>query len=110
MSFGGGGGGGRRGGGPGGPSDANAEPGGRGGRGPGGSARPQDDSPAAVKARELRQAMEANASTDELKAKMAALRGARAKAREQLDQARAELRELLTPKQEATLLVMGVLE
>ena len=105
AGFGGPGGGGRRGGGPGGGGDANGQPGGAGG-----GARPQDDSPVAVKSRELRQAMEANASPEELKTKMAALRDARVKARQQLEQARAELKELLTAKQEAALLMMGVLE
>ena len=64
----------------------------------------------AVKARELRQAMENNASPEELKSKMTALRDARTKAREELTKARGELKELLTAKQEAALLVMGVLE
>jgi hypothetical protein len=81
--------------------------GGPGGRGPGGT---PDDSPVAVKTRELQQAVQANASPDEIKAKIAALRDAKAKAREQVTQAQAELREVLTAKQEATLIGMGVLE
>ena len=98
-----GGGGGRRGGGDGG-----------GGGGGGGVARGgpggQDDSPVAQKARDLQQSIENNANADELKAKLTALRDARAKAREQLTQAQAELKELLTAKQEASLVVMGLLE
>ena len=54
--------------------------------------------------------MEGNASADDLKAKMTALREARAQARQQLTQAQAELKELLTAKQEAALVMMGLLE
>jgi hypothetical protein len=88
--------------------------GGRGGRGPGGRGPGPDgqtnDSAVAVKVRELQQAVESNAGPDEIKAKMAALRDAKAKAREQVAQAQAELREVLTAKQVGALIVMGVLE
>lgn len=80
--------------------------GGRGGRGPGGG----DDSPVSVARRDLQKSVEANAGPDELKAKMAALRDARAKGREELTKAQQELRELLTMKQEAALVMMGMLE
>lgn len=97
--------------------------GGRSGRGPGGDGGNRGDrrgrggpfggneeSPVAVKARELQQSIENNAGADELKAKLAALREARTKAREQLTAAQNELKELLTAKQEAALVVMGMLE
>lgn len=80
-------------------------PGGRGGRGPGG-----DESPISAARRELQKSVEANAGPDELKAKMASLRAARAKGREELTKAQQELRELLTMKQEAALVMMGMLE
>ena len=64
----------------------------------------------AKKARELRQSVDSGAGPDEVKGKLAALRDARAKAREQLAQAQAELKEIVTSKQEATLMVMGLLE
>jgi hypothetical protein len=90
--------------------------GGRGGRGPGGDRGSRggpfgdDDSAVSQRSRELQQAVESNASSDELKAKLAALREARAKAREDLTKAQTELRELLTMKQEASLVMMGMLE
>jgi len=83
---------------------------GGGGGGFGGPGGPQDDSPVAQKARDLQQAIENNASADQIKAKLTALREARAKAREQLTAAQGELKELLTAKQEAALVVMGMLE
>jgi hypothetical protein len=51
-----------------------------------------------------------NATTDEIKAKLSALRKARETAKQELATARKELRELLTLRQEATLVVMGLLE
>jgi len=83
---------------------------GGGGGGFGGPGGPQDDSPVAQKARDLQQAIENNASADQIKTKLTALREARAKAREQLTAAQGELKELLTAKQEAALVVMGMLE
>ena len=103
------GGGGRRGGGDGGPGGG----GGGGGGGRGGAGGPfggNDDSPVAQKARDLQQSIDNNAGADELKAKLTALREARTKAREQLTQAQTELKELLTAKQEASMVVMGLLE
>jgi hypothetical protein len=96
------------GGGPGGGGPGGGGPGGGGPGVPGGF--PQDDSPVAQKARDLQQAIEGNAGADQIKAKLAALREARAKAREQLTAAQGELKELLTAKQEAALVVMGMLE
>ena len=46
----------------------------------------------------------------EIKARVAAVRDARAQARQNLARAQEELRELLTYRQEATLIIMGVLE
>ena len=51
-----------------------------------------------------------NATSDEIKAKLSALRTARETARQELAMAQKELRELLTLRQEATLVVMGLLE
>ena len=93
----------------------------RGERGPGGGDRGDrggrggpfggdEDSAISQRSRELQQAVENNASSEELKTKMAALREARAKAREELTKAQTELRELLTMKQEATLVMMGMIE
>jgi hypothetical protein len=82
----------------------------RGDRGPRGGPFGEDDSAVSQRSRELQQAVESNASSDELKTKLAALREARAKAREDLTKAQAELRELLTMKQEAALVMMGMLE
>lgn len=60
---------------------------------------------------ELQETIEKPApSTTEITAKMVALRGAREKARQELAQAQKELIELLTLKQEALLLTLGVLE
>jgi hypothetical protein len=62
------------------------------------------------KAKDLKDALDANAPAADVKAKMAALREARAAAKQDLTKAQAELKELLTQKQEATLLMMGMLE
>jgi hypothetical protein len=116
MLFGRGGPGGGRG--PGGPGgggapgggDPNAQ-GGGGRRGGGGPFGGQDDnSPVAQASRDLQKAVESNASDDEFKAKLAALRDARAKAKAELTAAQKELRELITVKQEAALVMMGMLE
>lgn len=70
----------------------------------------QPQSAVQQKAKELQDAVEANAPAADIKAKMQALRDARAAARQELTKAQAELKELLTQKQEATLLMMGMLE
>jgi hypothetical protein len=51
-----------------------------------------------------------NATSGEIKTKLAALRKAREKSKQELIAAQRELRELLTLRQEATLVVMGLLE
>lgn len=101
---GGGGGGGRRGGGEGGGPGG----GGPGGGGPGGD-RPQ---PEAAKASEdLRKTLEdKNASADTIKAKVEAVRAAREKAHQETVKAQAELKEILTARQEAVLVSRGMLE
>lgn len=94
--------------------------GGRGGRGGQGGAgdqqrrpRPESDRPQ----NDVQKANEAlatllegeNPSPDQIKAKLAALRGAREKAKQQLATAQGELRQLLTLKQEASLVMMGIM-
>jgi len=51
-----------------------------------------------------------NASSDEIKAKLSALRKSREASKQELIAAQKELRELLTLRQEATLVVRGLLE
>jgi hypothetical protein len=75
---------------------------GRGNRG-GGATSPEADA--------LRTALENDStSADDIKAKLTALRESRKKAQGELEQARADLEKVLTAKQEATLVLMGVLE
>jgi hypothetical protein len=68
-------------------------------------------SPAAQASRELRDALE-NKDTppDQIVAKLAALREARAKARTELEAAQKDLQSVLTPRQEAVLVAAGTLE
>lgn len=81
-------------------------PGGGGGFGGGGPT-----SPVAEKARALGETLQnEGASADEVKSKLEALRQARTEAREKLTKAQNELKELLTPRQEAVLVVAGMLE
>jgi hypothetical protein len=72
--------------------------------------RPDENSPVAVRTRELQEALRDNATPDVLKAKLAALREARTKAHDEYAKAQQELRELLTLKQEATMIMLGMLE
>ena len=51
-----------------------------------------------------------DATAEEIKGKLTALREAREKAKEKLAKAQAELRELLTQRQEAQLVLMGTLD
>ena len=102
--FGGGGFGGGGGGGRGGPN------GGGGGGGPGGGGD-QNNSELAKASRDLRTVLQnENASADDIKAKLAALRDARTKAEENLKAAREALKEVLNDRQEATLVMFGALE
>jgi len=59
----------------------------------------------------LRTALDSgNSSPEEIKAKLAALRSARKKAADELQQAREDLREVLTPRQEAVFVMTGILD
>jgi hypothetical protein len=83
--------------------------GGPGGREGGASDQPQ--SALAKASQDLRTALDDKSSTTEVvKARLEALRQARTKAREDLAAAQKELRELLSVKQEAYLVMTGMLE
>lgn len=80
-----------------------------GGQGGGDANAPQ--SPVANASRELRETLDNKDSTpDQIKVKLQALRDVRVKAREELTTAQAELKELLTARQEAALVAQGMLE
>lgn len=79
-------------------------------RGGGDQQQQQPQSAVQQKAKDLQDAIEANAPAADIKAKMQALRDARAAARQELTKAQEDLKGLLTQKQEATLLMMGMLE
>ena len=110
--FGGFGGGGRRGnfgGGPGGGGPGGAGPGGSPAAGASPGARP--NRPGSPEADALRAALASDSTPPaEIKAKLQALRDARKKAEADLDQAREDLEKVLTLRQEATLVEMGILE
>ena len=73
-------------------------------------ARPQPQSATQKAQQALRQSLENEAATaDEIKAKLTALRAAREKAKQELAVAQQSLRELLTQRQEAQLVLMGIL-
>lgn len=99
IGFGGFGGGGR---GPRPDGDSNASGGGRGGRAFGG------EPSAEVKA--LEDAVEGKASNDELKAKMAKVREARKEKEAALEKAQEDLRKVLNTRQEAQLVLVGMLK
>jgi hypothetical protein len=95
--------GGRRGGGPGGPG-GNGGPG-----GPGGATA--NESPVRQKSADLQETLQnKDAKPDEIKAKLDALRAARAQAKQDLAAAQQELKGLLTQRQEAVMVEMGMLE
>lgn len=97
---------GRRGGGPGGPG-GNGGPGGPGA--PGGA--PATESPVRQKSADLQETLQnKDAKPDEIKAKLDALRAARAQAKQDLAAAQQELKGLLTQRQEAVMVEMGMLE
>jgi len=92
--------------------------GGRGG-GPGGEGAPAGDaaqadpnaSPMTTAAAALRKVLEnKQAPAAEIKAKLTAFKEAREKARQELAKTRDSLRELVTPRQEAQLVLAGVLD
>ena len=95
------GGGGRRGGG---NNDAQANGNNQGGRRgfPGGEPSPE--------AEELQKAIDSNASKDELKAKLAKVREARKEKEAKLAKAQEDLKKVLTVKQEAAAVLMGLLQ
>jgi hypothetical protein len=106
---GGGGGGGRRGGFGGGGGPGGGGPGGPGGGG--GAPLTTGTSPIAVASAALGTALASDAtSPDEIKDKLQALRDARKSAATDLEQAREDLAKVLTLRQEATLVQMGLLE
>lgn len=92
--------------------------GGRGGRGgegggPGAGAQtnPAQQNEVTKAAQELRTALEDKGTGNEtIKVKVEALRKAREKAKEELTKAQKELREILTARQEAQLIVWGLLD
>lgn len=97
--------------------------GGRGGRGGdaagpgaaagGGPAGDQNATPSPLqqKAKELQETLDnKDAKPEEIKAKLDAYREARTKAKEELATAQKELRELLSQRQEATIVMLGMLD
>jgi hypothetical protein len=85
--------------------------GGGGGGGRDGGQSDANTSPVQQKATDLQASINnKEAKPEELKVKLAALREARQKAKADLTKAQEELRELLTIRQEAVLVVMGMLE
>lgn len=85
--------------------------GGGGFRPPGAPADDQPKSEVQQKVGELRTATEnKDTKPEEIKAKMDALRAAREKAKADLQKQQVELRELLTMRQEAVLLTLGLME
>ncbi len=95
--------------GPGGPGGSSSSGGSSSGGGSSDRGRSSDRGPSESDA--LRKTLEnENASPEELKAKLTAVRDARQKSAAELAQAREELKKVLTLRQEATLVAMGVLE
>lgn len=83
----------------------------RGGPGGPGADDAEDASPLAAATRDLRETLDReDASAEDIQAKLTALREAREQARRELEAAQDELRALLTQRQEATLVMMGVLD
>jgi hypothetical protein len=85
---------------------------GRGGGNPGGTpGATETPRPGQAESADLKTALESDAtSVDEIKAKLTAVRNARKNALASLAQARDELRKVLTVRQEAALVNMGLLE
>jgi Spy/CpxP family protein refolding chaperone len=106
-----GGGRGMRGGGPGGGGPGGGGPGGGGPGGGGDTANRPPESETQKASSELRKLLEDKGATNEdIKAKLTALRVAREKAKVELTKAQGELKEMVTPRQEAVLVNMGLLE
>ena len=86
-----------------------------GGRGPGGGGTdpnaPADTRPGAAESAALRTALESDStSADDIKAKLTAVREVRKKGAASLAVAREELKKVVTVRQEAVLVSMGLLE
>ena len=85
--------------------------GGRGRGGPGGNGGDAPTTPSAKASQDLRDLLDKeNATPEELKAKLAAVRETRKKSQAELAQAREELRKVLTLRQEAYFVSRGMLE
>jgi hypothetical protein len=99
------------GGGQGGGGDRGQGGGDRASRGGGGGFPDLSSGPVATAAQDLRTLLEnKDANADQIKAKLEALRAARAKVKDELTVAQKDLRELLTVRQEAVLVEMGLLD
>ena len=82
-----------------------------GGRRGGGDRAGRPERPASPEVDALKAALEAEgASPADIKTRLEAVRAARKKALAELDQAREDLRKVLTQRQEATLVMVGILE
>ena len=85
--------------------------GGRGGEGGEGAQAGENASPMSSAATALRKVLENKQATPaEIKAKLAALKEAREKVKQELAKTRDSLRELVTPRQEAQLVLIGALD
>ena len=85
--------------------------GGRGGPGGGGDNNTPDTRPGAAESTALRTALESDStSADDIKAKLAAVREVRKKGTASLAVAREDLKKVVTVRQEAVLVSMGILE
>jgi hypothetical protein len=85
--------------------------GGRGGRGGDAAGAEREQTPVAKASSELRTALQSkDTPADDIAKRLEAFRAARAKAREDLAAAQKELKEVLTGRQEAQLVVAGMLE
>jgi hypothetical protein len=92
-----------RGGGPGGQGGPGGPGGGQGGRGGwGGQPNPEAEA--------LQRALDGGASADDVKAKLAAYRASQKQKEAALDKAQDDLRQVLSVKQEATAVLMGLLK
>jgi len=92
-------------GGPGGPGGQGGPGGRQGGRqGPGGFGQPNPDAEA------LQTALDSGASADDIKSKLTAYRAAAKQKEAQLEKAQDELRQLLSVKQEARAVLLGLLK
>jgi hypothetical protein len=89
-------------GGPGGPGGQGGRPGGR--QGQGGFGQPNPDAEA------LQTALDSGASADDIKSKLTAYRAAAKQKEAQLEKAQDELRQLLSVKQEARAVLLGLLK